>query len=221
MSSLFPSVDPVPNDPLDFLFPDGPHTLGVEVTELCREDERREAARLGYVAPRAKQLYANMLGAKPVSVSPVFSHQAPDLQVEDLARGLADFVLAHRDANANLSWREYRDMPTGYSQIGVFPPFGFEPEGNWRYFRGFSTERAGKELVEARIAEKNGRLESYCKVASRVWLLIVNDRFLGPGEVWLRAEDLAQWTFDFDFEKVSIFQREAGGTGEISELRRR
>lgn len=219
-SSVLPSGEPVPNDPLDFLFPGTTGTLGIEVTELCRQDERFKGARLGYVAPKAKALYSKRSGAKPVNVSPVFSDDAEDIHVDELARGLADFVYANQDANRNISWHECRDLPSGYIQIGVFAPFDFEPEGNWRYFRGFSVERASRELIAGRIAEKNARMALYRQAASEVWLLIVNDRFLGPGEVWVRADELAQWTFDFAFDKVLLFERQPGGTGDVIELRR-
>jgi hypothetical protein len=36
-SNLFPTGDPIPRDPLDFLFETGAGRLGVELTELCRE----------------------------------------------------------------------------------------------------------------------------------------------------------------------------------------
>lgn len=148
---MFPSGHPVPHEPLDFLFDRENGTLGIELTELCREDERREAARLGYVAPKAKRLYSARPGSKPVNVSPVFSPDADEMPVDELAQGLAEFVYSHQDANANLEWYENRDMPKGYTQIGVFPPFDFEPEGDWRYFRAFSVHRAPRQLIEARI----------------------------------------------------------------------
>jgi len=57
--------------------------------------------------------------------------------------------------------------------------------------------------------------------ASDVWLLIINDQFLGPGEVQVRSEDLAEWEFSFDFGKVLLFSREPDSNGEVFELRRR
>jgi hypothetical protein len=53
-----------------------------------------------------------------------------------------------------------------------------------------------------------------------VWLLIVNDQFLGPGELYVRPDHLEQWKFQFDFDKVLLFSREPGGTGEVIEIRR-
>jgi len=48
--------------------------------------------------------------------------------------------------------------------------------------------------------------------------LIVNDQFLGPGEVYAQPEDLARWKFAFDFEKALLFSREPGGSGKVIEL---
>lgn len=44
--------------------------------------------------------------------------------------------------------------------------------------------------------------------------------FLGPGEVRVRLEDVMQWTFEFDFDKVLFFERQPGGTGTVIELLR-
>ncbi|HXJ91626.1 MAG TPA: hypothetical protein VMT20_01950 [Terriglobia bacterium] len=75
-------------------------------------------------------------------------------------------------------------------------------------------------MIAERIAEKNGRVKVYRLSATEVWLLIVNNRFLGPGEVYVRPDDLAQWKFPFDFDKVLMFLREADGTGEVIEIQR-
>ena len=41
--------------------------------------------------------------------------------------------------------------------------------------------------------EKNARVGSYRQSASEVWLLIVNDLFLGPGEVCVHLDELAKF----------------------------
>lgn len=215
-SLIFPSGDATPQDPLDFLLPsarDG--CIGVEVTELCRESERGEGARLGYVVPKAKQLYWKLPGAKPVSVSPALSAQASALGVDQLAASLAEFVYAHRDSNAGFD----RNLPPGYCHIGVFPPVESEGDGQWRSFRAFDVVRASYEMLNSVIAKKNARVASYPDIASEVWLLIVNDQFLGPGEVHANKEDLKGWVFDFTFDKVLLFARNPGGSGEVIELR--
>lgn len=145
----------------------------------------------------------------------MFSHDLERMKVSLLAKALAEFVYLHRDERANFEWP---DVPEGFSSIGVFP--ALDGHGRWLYFRVGDTVAAPKELLESRIAEKNARLTEYREAASEVWLLILNNLFLGPGEVCLRDEDLAQWSFRSDFDKVLVFERQPGGSGRVIELRR-
>jgi hypothetical protein len=110
------------------------------------------------------------------------------------------------------------ELPKGYCYIAIHA--AREPVGQWRTFKVFNTTLAPRDLIEARIAEKLLRLPEYRKVADENWLLIVNDRFLGAGEVYVRADHVAQWKFAFDFDKVLLFLREPGGTGEVVEVHR-
>jgi hypothetical protein len=113
-------------------------------------------------------------------------------------------------------------LPPGYSHIGVFPRRDVDPaDGSWRYFCASSTELASKELLDERVREKNARLAEYRLKVGEVWLLLVNDLFLGPGEVAVRDEDIAQWSFASDFDRLVLFQRQPGGSGKVSELRQR
>jgi hypothetical protein len=57
----------------------------------------------------------------------VIGPEAGKLKVGMLAESLADFVYAHRDANANFDWP---DVPEGYIHIGVFP--AVDPPSRWR-----------------------------------------------------------------------------------------
>jgi hypothetical protein len=215
-SSIFPTSEPLADDPLDFVFPH--EGIGIEVSELCRPDERGEGKRLGYVAPRAKKLYLSRPDAQPVSVSPVFTRDAHQLKVPELAASLAQFVYDHRAANRSFEWHD--GLPPGYLHIGVFPRHAIEPpDGEWRYFRAGDTVLAPKALLDERIAEKNRRLDEYRRKAPEIWLLLVNDLFLGPGEVALRADDIAQWSFPSKFDRLLVFQRQPGGSGVVSELR--
>jgi hypothetical protein len=109
-------------------------------------------------------------------------------------------------------------LPDGYCYIAIHP--AREPIGQWRTFKCFDSTLAPRELLESCIAEKNLRLPIYRRTAGEVWLLIVNDQFLGAGEVYVRPDHLAQWKFAFNFEKVLLFSRELGGGGEVIELER-
>lgn len=87
--------------------------------------------------------------------------------------------------------------------------------------RAFSKGVAPRELIELRIAEKNEKVPEYRQSASIVWLLLVSDQFIGPGEVYVRPDHLAQWEFVFDFDKVLLFTREIGGGGEVVDVQRK
>ncbi len=215
-SLIFPQGAVIPHERPDFLLPNARGTIGIEMTELCREEPRAENGRLRKVPERARARYSRHLGAKPVDVSPAFSRRADHLSVDQLADTLADFAYANRHSNAGFT----RNLPEGYCHIGVFDPLEPASQGRWRYFRAFDTVLAPKELIESRIAEKNRRVCAYRAAAPEAWLLIVNDQFLGPGEVYARPEDLMRWTFAFDFDKVLLVSREPGGRVDVIQLLR-
>jgi hypothetical protein len=151
-SSIFPT-----GQPIDHEWPRFPHwIIGIEVTELCSEASRAEGRRLAMV-PKAKALYTKR-GAAPVSVSPVLAPDVATIRVQELASGLAEFVYRHCNEHGTYRWDRCDDLPTGFSQIGIFAPLPLAPEGEWRYFEGFDSPLVQKSMIESRILEKNGRL---------------------------------------------------------------
>jgi hypothetical protein len=212
-SSIFPHGELVPHEEPDFLLRTDRGTIGIEVTELCREEPRAAGGKLAKVPNTAQKLYNQLANAEPVDVSVGFSAQAGNVKFNKLTNSLVEFV--HRNKN-NKGSGFTRDLPEGYCHIGIFTPL--EPLGRWRGARGFDTVVAPKELLESRIAEKNKRVPDYRVSTPEVWLLIVNDQFLGPGEVYAHPDHLAEWKFVFDFEKVLLFSRVPGGGGEVIEL---
>lgn len=167
-SALFPAGELVPHERPDFLTPT--RTIGIEVTELCREAPRAEAGRLGKVHEKARARYMQRSGAIPVDVSLAFSHRAEELTVGELADSLADFVYQHR--HDDKGFRD--DLPDGYCHIGVFPPLERSPDlgepqtpGRWLYFSAGDTVLVPRELIESRIAEKNRRVPDYRKAARK------------------------------------------------------
>jgi hypothetical protein len=211
-SSIFPGGRADPHEKPDFLLFADTGKIGIEVTELCREAPRAEAGRLSNVPDKAKKLYDRLPLAQAVDVSIAF-WRAENVVFKGLTKSLADFVYENR-ANKGAGFE--RNLPQGYCHIGIHEPLS--AGGRWHGVRAFDTIVAPKELLEARIAEKNGRVPDYKLAAPEVCLLIVNDQFLGPGEVYARPDHLAQWKFPFDFDKVLLFSREPGGTGEVIEI---
>jgi hypothetical protein len=216
-SSVFPVGELVPHEKPDFLLHSDRGTIGIEVTELCREEPRAEGGRLAKVAGKAQELYTRLANAEPLDVGAAFVPDTENISFQQLTNGLASFVRAHQYDKGCFDWNEY-DLPDGYCYIGIHEPL--EKTGRWHIAKAFDTTVAPKELLDTCIQEKNQRLWEYRAAAREVWLLIINDQFLGAGEVYARPDHLAEWNFVFDFDKVLLFSREAGGTGEVIELQR-
>jgi hypothetical protein len=217
-SSICPSGDLVPHERPDVLLHADGRTIGIEVTELCREKPRAEGGKLAKVAGRAKERYNRLASGEPVEVSAAFAPNIEDLGFNLLVNGLVDFVHLHREEKTGcFNWNDC-ELPEGYCYVAIHE--AREPMGQWRTFKAFDTTLAPRELIASRIAEKLLRLPEYRKAARENWLLIVNDRFLGAGEVYARADHVAEWKFAFDFDKVLLFLRDPGGSGEVIEIQR-
>jgi len=212
-SSMLPSGDLVGRERPDFLLHAEGRTIGIEVTELCREEERAEGGKLSKVADRAKALYEAMADAAAVDVSSAFTPKARAMKFHELASSLAKFVYRNRKSIGS-SYK--RQLPKGYCHIGVFEPLN----GRWRVKAAFDVRVATRELFADRIEEKNQRLPEYRVSAREVWLVVVNDWFLGHSAVYVRPEDVAEWRFRSDFDKVLLFSREPGGGGEVVEVQK-
>jgi hypothetical protein len=216
-SSIFPKGELMPNklneESPDFLLHAHCGTIGIEVTELCREEPRKQAGTLAHVVENAKRRYSRLSTVEPIDVNVVFSMKARTVKPEKLIERLVEFVQTHRKSKESA-------FPEGYIHIGIRAPRETNPSGRWQQtVRAFDVTLTPEELLASRIEEKNRRLSGYRRAASAVWLLIVNDQFLGSGQVYSRPEDLARWKFNFGFDKVLLFLREPGG-GEVFELHR-
>jgi hypothetical protein len=214
VSAIFPAGRLEPHEIPDFLLFADRGKIGIEVTELCREEPRAEGGRRSKIPDKARGLYSRYPQAEAVDVRAAF-WRAHNITFNVLTKSLADFVYANRACKGTAFTN---NLPEGYCYIGIYEPLSDRP--NWNASRVFDTIVAPKELIESRIAEKNTRVKEYKLSAPEVWLLIVNDRFLGAGEVYARPDHLAQWKFLFDFDKVLLFLREPGGTGEVIEIQR-
>src|SRR6266852_3254986 len=88
VSPIFPKGELVPHEKPDFLLHLSAGTIGIEVTELCREEPRAEAARLVKIPEKAKARYGRLSGTAPVDVSLAFSRHARNVSVELLTGSL-------------------------------------------------------------------------------------------------------------------------------------
>ena len=91
-STILPGGELVSHENPDFLLRLDNGTLGIEVTELCREEPRAEAARLAKIPEKAKALYGRLAGSEPIDVSLAFSRNAIDLTFKELTNSLVEFV---------------------------------------------------------------------------------------------------------------------------------
>ena len=215
-SPIFPAGDFLPYEKPDFLLRLDDRTIGIEVTELCREAPRAEASRLAKIPQEAKVRYSRLSGSEPVALSIGFSRRAADITFEQLTSSLVEFAYARRKSRGTCP---ARDLPEGYRQIGIHSPIQqIDPTGRWYSLRAFDTVIAPKQLIESRIAKKTARLAEYRLASPEVWLLIVSDQFLGPGQVCVHPDHLSNWKFSFEFEKVLLFARVPGGRNEVFEL---
>jgi hypothetical protein len=217
-SSVFPIGELVPSEIPDFLLRTDGRIIGIEVTELCREQQRAEGGKLSRVSDKAREIYERLATANPIDVSAAFAPNTENVRFGELTKGLAAFAHANRSANGtSFDWNDF-DLPGGYCYIAIDP--ARESIGQWRTSKAFGSTLVTKEPLERCIADKNLRLPDYRLAAGEVWLLIVNDQFLGAGEVYARPDHLAQWKFAYGFEKVLLFSREPGGGGQVIELQR-
>jgi hypothetical protein len=218
VSSIFPNGNAIPHEKPDFLLHTDCGTVGIEVTELCREEQRAEGGKLSKVADRAKAIYAGFANAGLVDVGAGFAPRAGKMKVSELATSLARFVYQNRNCVGS-GFKQ--NLPEGYCHIGIHEPRNeIYPGGHWHAGGAFDVVVAAEAVLRSRIEEKNQRLPEYLISAPKIWLLIVNDQFLGHGEVYARPDDLARWKFVFDLDKVLLFSREPGGSGKVIEVQR-
>jgi hypothetical protein len=220
-SALFPEGRCEEHERPDFLLHTDDQIIGVEITELCNHDPRATAGRLANVVHASERQYRSESPARPMDVVVAFSPRAEELESRDLTRTLLDVVAARQGTDAvvpemkNGAWQLFE---RGFLHVGVHDPL--HDCGRWAWIRGFHTTLAPEGLLRACIEDKDVRVADYRRAADEVWLLIINDMFLGPGEVYVRPDDLAQWAFPFSFDKVLVFSRQPGGSGTVFELLR-
>src|SRR3954466_3868093 len=92
VSSIFPIGELVPYEKPDFLLRVQGGMLGIEVTELCRQEQRAEGGKLAKVAERAQVRYNQLANIHPVDVSASFAPNIESVGLKRLTDGLADFV---------------------------------------------------------------------------------------------------------------------------------
>ncbi len=214
ISSILPDGEVLYLERPDIVIKTSQGSIGIELTELSVEEPRALAGKLTGAVDDAKASYNKIFPSKPLDVVVTFSLEVDIFKRKSLSKDLLEFVTKNDISNMGM-------LPKPYTHIGVYPAEErIEPEGRWQCIRAFSTIVASEKMIRETISKKNNHIREYQKKSDRVWLLIINDQFMGPGEVNVRPEDLLNWKFSFDFEKVLLFSHQAGGGGEVFELQR-
>jgi hypothetical protein len=153
-SSIFPAGTLEPYERPDFLLRASHGKIGIEVTELCREDPRAEAGRLSKVPGKAKTIYDRFPDAEPVDVGIGF-WRAETVGFNALTKSLADFVYANR---SNKGTGYAQNLPDGYCHIGIHEPL--VPGGRWHGGRAFDTVVAptGVSMINTPVPGENSAI---------------------------------------------------------------
>ena len=130
----------VPHEIPDFLLHADTGSIGIEVTELCREEPKREEKRLSNVRIKAIDSYSRFSNSHPIDVSATFAQETENIRFHKLVDGLANFIYSLRQDNGVYDWKEW-EPPEGYSHISINP--AREPVGNWRVFGDGPIRRPG------------------------------------------------------------------------------
>ncbi len=223
LCSLFPAGELTCHEQPDFLLHAAGEVIGIEVTRIGLQEKIQQAERLTRVPPAAKKRFDALVNAPPLDVSVAFGPDASDMRTEQLTKSLVEFVWERRKSRG--SHFDVSELPDGYASIDIDDPLpDIDPQGKWRSGSPCSREIASQELLDQVIAGKNRKLPAYRKSTPTVWLLIVSDEFHGPGrgagEVYVDPDDLAEWRFEFNFDRIMLFSRGLGGAGQVSQLQR-
>jgi len=240
--SIFPSGAIRLSEEPDLLIKSAGGDLGVEITELLREDTgpfspvknedfHRKVVRL------AEERYRD-LDAEPVHVGVMFLDEArcksenPEgwrrladrkvgRKLENMANSLVEFVKNHSGRAGVPTTFKKREMP-GQMDADTLPA-GFEvisisrPPAAWASGESATIPPLDREQLRRAIDKKNSLLPRY-RANTRdmpIWLLIYSGPSVSRGVPIPRVA--RSWRFPFDFEKVLLF---SGMDNEVIEISR-
>ena len=131
-----------------------------------------------------------------------------------MGQALASFVLRHRPADGGCVTLEFGDMDDFPDWCSVIRIATFD--GGWHTSSSADLMTAERDYVADCIAAKTKRVPRYRTRAPgyQIWLLIATQ----PSVLWsIEVPDsLADWRFNFDFDKVILLSWE----GSVIELKR-
>jgi hypothetical protein len=198
----------------DFLvtFPGKEARVGVEVTELLRQEAVRSSKRKDSALESACTIYRDNPKNAPLCVSVAYGPEASKLKKRELRDRLLNHLSGHREG----SFRGL-EVPKGYLYISSRPVAswdGIEWIATWADQVPMATQ---KDLAQC-IAAKESKAARYRRNANEVWLLIVNDDTAHLDGYHLDLGKAMKWDFTFAFDRVLVLRREPGLTALV-ELR--
>lgn len=211
----FPEGDIVPGESPDFTVEATGGRIGIEVVGLFRNEldsgglPRRARERLQDKSLwEAKRLYEARTEALPfVEVGVHWSPHAPvaKARLGEIAGALADLVatnLPDQGDHARLGYPHpvWKTLPKEVDHLFVSCPASL-PENAWGSSRGDAVPTLIADGLQEAIDGKEGKLASYRKSRSEVWLLIVSDG-LAPSNNFELAPEVERTRFSTGFDRV-------------------
>lgn len=221
VSSIIPAGALTESECPDFLIQTNFGTLGIEVTQLFQPQAAsafppRQAEKFhDKVVREAENLYARS-GSRPLDIMAYFNFNDGGARDHtQMAECLANFVQSHyADQEEAVKGYKFPDVPPGISSVRIARHLDGKTS-RWQAGRFGQTIVLNYPFLAQTISRKNGLVEQYRERAKRVWLLIVSD-FLPASGSFSIPNEIAEWKFDFDFDKVLLWSREDSKVFELS-----
>jgi hypothetical protein len=223
LSADIPIEQPIAGEEPDFLWPN--LDFGLEVTEIRQppfgdgfEPAQIESFR-AEVACLAEREYRRG-GGREVDVTLAFvtGHRVKQ-NAANLGKAVAAYVASHppEDAMTPTHSHSTNDIPLLEGQVTI--TISLSCPGRpalWRPLQSGITILLTRDMLAATLASKEGKLLSYRKRASKIWLLVVCGMFPGSFSIRVPDDAILGWRFAHSFDGVLLLSQQDGKIWEIT-----
>ncbi|MBS0658385.1 MAG: hypothetical protein JSR82_09110 [Verrucomicrobia bacterium] len=184
----------VPKEPpaADVLSSIGTNTIGIEVTRILRQDEKRRESEESRVVEAARRQYES-LGLPATGVGMSWVQKDPNPQDRDLlAKSLAEFVAQRLPSRGSWVVFDADSLPKilsdrlHYIRIERFVDY---PKNYWCISRAGWVASLDPVQVQLEIAAKDPKVTGYRQTCDEAWLLIALE---GDPSSWCRLSEEAR-----------------------------
>ena len=225
----FPEGDIVPSESPDFTVEARSRRIGIEIVGLFRDEldsgglPRRARERLqDKLLWEATRLYEAKDEAMPfVEVGVHWSSHVPvtKSRLQEVAAVLADLVatnLPDLGGHVRIGYPHpaWKSLPREVDHLFVSRPASL-PENAWGSSRGDTVPTLTSDDLQEAIDRKEGKLPSYRRGCSEVWLLVVSDG-LAPSNHFELAPEVESALFSTDFDRVFYLHYSKGFVLELN-----